>query len=316
MRKAAGSKELMWPPLPLEAWIDTYQTLQLWTQVVGKIRMAATPWLNHSWQVVLYVTERGLSTSIIPYESSTFNIEFDFIDHVLWIRTSEGTFRQVMLHPQPVAEFYDSVMVALKELGINLQINEMPCELPDPIAFSQDTMHAAYDPDYANRFWRALLHVHRVFAKFRTSFLGKSSPVHFFWGSFDLAVTRFSGRAAPLLPNKGPLAAVMREAYSHQVSSAGFWPGDKTVGHAAFYSYAYPEPDGFRAFPVRPKVARYDTEAGQFRLPYDAVRTADEPEDALMEFLQSTYEAAAKLGKWDREALECEIGVPGKPRRV
>ena len=307
----------MWPALPLEAWVDTCQTLQLWTQVVGKVRMALTPWLNHSWHVVLYVSERGLTTSLIPYESGAFAIEFDFIDHVLWIRTSEGTFRQLLLKPQSVALFYRSVISALAELGIVVRISEMPCELANPIAFSEDDTHAAYDPEYAQRFWRILLQVHRVFSQLRTCFLGKCSPVHFFWGSFDLAVTRFSGRSAPLLKNENaPLAAVMREAYSHQVSSAGFWPGGGNIDHASFYSYAYPEPEGFSSYAVRPAETKYNKELGQFLLPYNAVRLAKDPDAMLMEYLQSTYEAAAIAGKWDRGVLECATGVPGKPRRV
>jgi Family of unknown function (DUF5996) len=311
------SQDPTWPALPLDAWIDTCQTLQLWTQVVGKIRAALTPWLNHSWHVVLYVSERGLATSTIPYEGSAFNIEFDFIDHVLWIRTSEGTFRQVLLKPQSVARFYGEVMSALAELGIAVRINDLPCELPNPIAFGEDTTHAAYDGEYAHRFWRILLQVNRIFSHFRTGFLGKCSPVHFFWGSFDLAVTRFSGRPAPLLPDGGaPLAAVMREAYSHQVSSAGFWPGSGNINHAAFYAYAYPEPEGFGAFAVRPAETRYNKELGQFLLPYDAVRSAKDPDAMVLAFLQSTYEAAATLGQWDRAALECPLGVPGRPRRV
>jgi Family of unknown function (DUF5996) len=316
MQNMAKGQDQIWPELPLEAWADTCQTLQLWTQVVGKIRAALTPWLNHSWHVVLYVTERGLSTSVIPCESGVFCIEFDFVDHVLWIRTSDGAFRQVLLKPQSVALFYSNVMSALTELGIIVRINEMPCELTDPIAFSEDQTHSAYDPEYAQRFWRILLQVHRVFSKFRTAFLGKCSPVHFFWGSFDLAVTRFSGRAAPLLPDSGPLAKVMREAYSHQVSSAGFWPGGGNIDHASFYSYSYPEPKGFRSYGVRPEGTQYNKELGQFLLPYDAVRLAKSPDSMLMEFLQSTYDAAATAGNWDREALECALGVPGKPRRV
>jgi hypothetical protein len=317
MEGNSKSQDLLWPVLPLEAWVETCQTLQLWTQVAGKIRAVLTPWLNHSWHVVLYVSERGLSTSIIPYGSGGFTIEFDFIDHVLWIRTSEGTFRQVMLKPQSVALFFSSVMSALTELGIAVRISEMPCELADQIAFSADQTHAAYDAEYAQRFWRILLQVQRVFSKFRTGFLGKCSPVHFFWGSFDLAVTRFSGRAAPLLKNENtPLAEVMREAYSHQVSSAGFWPGGGNIDHAAFYSYAYPEPEGYGSSAVRPAEAKYNQELGQFLLPYDAVRLAKDPDEVLMEFLQCTYEAAAMAGKWDRDALECPLGVPGKPRRV
>ena len=317
MQSMAKSQDQMWPALPLEAWVDTYQTLQLWTQVVGKVRMALTPWLNHSWHVVLYVSERGLTTSLIPFENGAFAIEFDFIHHVLWIRTSEGTFRQVLLKPQSVALFYSNVMSALAELGIVVRISEMPCELANPIAFSEDQTHAAYDPEYAQRFWHILLQVHRVFSQFRTAFLGKCSPVHFFWGSFDLAVTRFSGRSAPLLKNENtPLAAVMREAYSHQVSSVGFWPGGGNIDRASFYTYAYPEPEGFSSYAVRPAETKYNKELGQFLLPYDAVRMAKDPDAMLMEYLQSTYEAAAIAGKWDRGALECAPGIPGKPRRV
>jgi hypothetical protein len=222
----------------------------------------------------------------------------------------------VLLKPQSVAEFYCEVIAALVALGISIRINEIPCELPNPIAFSEDQLHAAYDAEYAHRFWRILLQVHCIFSKFRTCFLGKCSPVHFFWGSFDLAVTRFSGRPAPLLPATGPLAAVMREAYSHQVSSAGFWPGSGNVNYAAFYSYAYPEPKGFSSFAVRPAETKYNEELSQFLLPYDAVRSARDPDAMLMEYLQSTYEAAAITGNWDRAALECAVGVPGRPRQV
>jgi hypothetical protein len=307
----------IWPELPFQAWRDSCQTLQLWTQVVGKIRLALTPWLNHSWHVVLYVSERGLRTSLIDYRSIAFGMEFDFIDHVLWIRTSEGSFRQVLLKSQPVAEFYFSVMAALAELEIRVGISEIPSEVSDPIAFGQDQTHTTYDPEYAYRFWRILLQVRRLFSLFRTSFLGKCSPVHFFWGSFDLAVTRFSGRSAPLLPASGkPLASVMREAYSHEVSSAGFWPGSDDIAYAAFYSYAYPEPDGFSSALVRPAAASYHQGLGQFILPYDSVRSADDPDSMLMEFLQSTYEAAANAGNWDRAVLECPLGVLGRPRRV
>ena len=316
MDSAIERRERTWPALPWDSWVDTCQTLHLWTQVVGKIRTALTPWLNHSWHVVLYLSDRGLSTSAIPYGTGVFTIEFDFVDHVLSIRTSDGASRRLPLRPQSVAKFYASVMSALVELGISIRLNEMPCEIPNAIRFSEDEIHAAYDRDYAYRFWRVLLQVHRVFSEFRTSFLGKCSPVHFFWGSFDLAVTRFSGRPAPLLPASGPLAAVTREAYSHQVSSAGFWPGSDNFRYAAFYSYAYPEPPGFSSFAGRPQAAQYNKDLGQFILSYDAVRTAEAPDAVLMEFLQSTYEAAATTGHWDRNALECDLGVPGKPRRL
>jgi hypothetical protein len=306
-----------WPELPYAAWKDTRDTLQLWTQAVGKIRLALSPWLNHSWHVALYVTVRGLTTSPIPWHGGSFQIDFDFIDHVLWVRTAEGHFRQVMLRPMSVAEFYAALMIALRELGIDVRITTMPCEIADCIPFDQDTRHAAYDADYANRFWRVLLAASDVFARFRTGFLGKASPVHFFWGSFDLAVTRFSGRVAPRHPGGVPHLpnSVAREAYSHEVSSAGFWPGGGgPIDYAAFYSYAYPAPYGFAAAKVKPLQAFFSKELGEFLLPYDAVRTARDPDVALMEFLQSTYDAAADLAKWDRKALECGIGQAGKPR--
>ncbi len=307
-----------WPELPYAAWQDTCATLQLWTQVVGKVRLALTPWLNHSWHVTLYLTARGLSTGPMPCASRDVEMEFDFIDHVLWLRTSDGHFRQIMLRPIAVAEFHGEVMHALAGLGVAVRINEMPNEVADPIRFSEDRTHAAYDRDYANRHFRVLLATHRVFSHFRTAFLGKVSPVHFFWGSFDLAVTRFSGRPAPLLTSHTPGLpdAVAREAYSHEVSSAGFWPGGGPIDYPAYYSYAYPEPDGFSAAPVQPAQAFYFKDFGQFILPYDAVRTARDPEAALMAFLQSTYEAAAVLGQWDRKALECALGQKGKVRAV
>ena len=312
-----------WPELPYAAWKDTRDTLHLWTQAVGKIRMALSPWLNHSWHVALYVTVRGLTTSPIPWGAGSFQIDFDFIDHVLWVRTSEGHSRQVMLKPNlkpmSVAEFYGALMIALRELGIHVDITTMPCEITDCIPFDQDTKHAAYDANYANRFWRVLLAASDVFARFRTGFLGKASPVHFFWGSFDLAVTRFSGRTAPRHPGGIPHLPddVAQEAYSHEESSAGFWPGGGgPVDYAAFYSYAYPAPDGFASAKVNPAQAFFSKELGEFLLPYDAVRTARDPDAALMEFLQSTYGAAADLAKWDRKALECELGRPRKVRAV
>jgi Family of unknown function (DUF5996) len=314
-----SSKTERWPELPYAAWKDTRTTLHLWTQVVGKVRLALTPWLNHSWHVALYVTTRGLTTSPIPWSNGSIQIDFDFIDHVLWVRTSEGHSRQIMLRPTSVAEFYEDVMIALRELGIDVHINTMPCEIADCTPFEKDTLHAAYDGDYANRFWRVLLSTSKVFACFRTSFLGKASPVHFFWGSFDLAVTRFSGRAAPLHPGGVPhLAdAVAREAYSNEVSSAGFWPGGGgPIEYAAFYSYAYPAPDGFAAATVKPKEAFFSKDLGEFLLPYDALREARDPDSALMQFLQSTYDAAADLAKWDRKALECGLGEAGKVRAI
>jgi hypothetical protein len=308
-----------WPELDYAAWKDTRDTLHLWTQVVGKVRLALTPWLNHSWHVALYITARGLTTSPILWRGGNFQIDFDFIDHVLWIRLSEGQFRQVMLKPMSVAEFYEDIMIALRELGIESPIKTMPCEIADCIPFEQDTVHAAYDADYANRFWRVLLAAQEVFAHFRTGFLGKTSPVHFFWGSFDLAVTRFSGRPAPRHPGGVPHLpnAVAREAYSHEVSSAGFWPGGGgPVDYAAFYSYAYPAPDGFGAATVKPAEAFFSKDLGEFLLPYDAVRRGRDPDAVLMEFLQSTYDAAANLAKWDRKSLECGLGQAGKPRKV
>jgi hypothetical protein len=313
----ATTRESEWPALPYAAWKDTRDTLHLWTQIVGKIRLALTPWINHSWHVALYLTARGLTTSPIPYDGREFQIDFDFIDHVLWIRTSDGHFRQLMLAPMPVAQFHAELLAALAELGIEVRINTMPNEIADAIPFDRDRVHASYDREYAARFWRVLLGAHRVLASFRTRFLGKVSPVHFFWGSFDLAVTRFSGRLAPPHPGGVPHLpdAVAREAYSHEVSSAGFWPGGGgPVDYAAFYSYAYPAPEGFASAAVRPAQAFFSQELGEFLLPYEAVRTAPDPERTLMEFLQTTYHAAADLGRWDRTMLECPSGEPGRPR--
>ncbi|MDP2298736.1 MAG: DUF5996 family protein [Pseudolabrys sp.] len=311
-----------WPELPFIAWADTAATLHLWTQVVGKIRLARTPWLNHSWHVTLYVSARGLTTGPIPDGARSFQIDFDFVDHVLWIRTSDGRYRQMLLLPSPshgttVAEFHSEVMNALAELGIDVTINTMPCELLECIAFEKDAIHRSYDPEAVGRFFRILVSVNDVLARFRTGFIGKSSPVHFFWGSFDLAVTRFSGRTAPRHPGGIPHLpnSVAQEAYSHEVSSAGFWPGSKgPVDYPAFYSYAYPAPPGFAEAKVKPDKAFYSKILGEFILPYDAVRLADDPDAALMEFLQSTYDAAADLGKWDRKALECAVGEVGKAR--
>jgi hypothetical protein len=304
--------------LPTAEWRDTCATLQLFTQIAGKIRLARSPWLNHSWQVTLYVTARGLSTSPIPDGKRSFQIDFDFIAHDLRISTSDGAERQLALSGHSVASFYKAVMTALGQLGIVVEIDEMPNELPEPIKFSQDTQHASYDPDAVERFFRILVNADRVFKQFRTGFLGKASPVHFFWGSFDLAVTRFSGRRAPRHPGGVPHLpdAVVCEAYSHEVSSAGFWPGSGAIDYPAFYSYAYPEPPGYRATTVRPDAAFFSEALGEFILPYDAVRTAADPDQALLNFLQSSYEAAADAGKWDREALECAPGEPGAVRQV
>jgi hypothetical protein len=304
--------------LPTAAWRDTYETLHLWTQIVGKIRLVRTPWLNHSWHVTLYVTPRGLTTSPIPDGARDLQVDFDFIDHVLRISTTDGATRQFALAGKSVAGFYAAIMAALSELGIHVAIDETPNELPEPIKFSQDNKHAAYDPDAVRRLFQILVNADRVFKQFRTSFLGKASPVHFFWGSFDLAVTRFSGRRAPRHPGGVPhLAdAVAVEAYSHEVSSAGFWPGSGAIDYPAFYSYAYPEPAGFRATKVRPEAAFFSEAMGEFILPYEAVRMAKDPDVALLDFLQSTYEVAAVAAKWDRDALECDPGKPGRVREI
>ncbi|HXL12391.1 MAG TPA: DUF5996 family protein [Bradyrhizobium sp.] len=309
---------LAWPELPTAAWRETYATLHLWTQIIGKIRLARTPWLNHSWHVTLYVTARGLTTSPIPNGLNSFQIDLDLIDHRLRISTSDGAARQFALAGHSVASFYRAIMADLAELGIHVAIDETPNELPKPTRFSQDDRHAAYDPDAVGRFFQILVNADRVLKQFRTAFLGKASPVHFFWGSFDLAVTRFSGRAAPRHPGGIPYLndAVACEAYSHEVSSAGFWPGSGAIDYPAFYSYAYPEPAGFRTAQIRPDAAFFSETVGEFILPYDAVRTANEPDRALLEFLQSTYEAAANAAQWDRDALECAPGRPSVVRQV
>jgi len=285
---------------------------------VGKIRLVQTPWLNHSWHVTLYVTPRGLTTSPIPYGDCTFELQFDFLRHVLVVSTDDGNAREVSLHPRTVADFHAAVMHALSELGIEVRIHEMPNEIPDAVPFPEDHFHGAYDPVFANRHWRVLVQVEQVFKAFRSSFIGKASPVHFFWGSFDLAVTRFSGRRAPLHPGGVPNLPdeVAREAYSHEVSSAGFWPGMSPIDYPAFYSYAYPEPPGFASVAVRPAQAFYSEDLHEFVLPYEAVRTVADPDQTLLDFLTSTYEAAATHANWDRAALECAMGVPGRPRRI
>jgi hypothetical protein len=314
----SNARKTPWPELPTAAWRETYATLHLWTQIVGKVRLAREPWLNHSWHVTLYVTGRGLTTSPIPDGVRTFQIDFDFIDHHSRISTSDGATRQFALAGKSVASFYAAVMADLAELGIHIAIDEMPNELPEPIRFSQDNLHASYDPDAVRRFFQILVNADRVFKQFRTGFLGKASPVHFFWGSFDLAATRFSGRRAPRHPGGVPHLPdeVACEAYSHEESSAGFWPGSGAIDYPAFYCYAYPEPAGFRTTRVRPDAAFFSEALGEFILPYDAVRTAPQPEQALLEFLQSTYEAAANAAKWDRDALECPLGQPRVVRQV
>ncbi len=305
------------PVLDYAGWRDTATTLQLWTQIVGKVRLALTPWLNHGWHVPLYVTAVGLGTSPIPFADELLEMEFDFIAHRLVCRTSRGEGREMALRPQAVADFHGRLLGLLGELGVRVSIDRWPNEMADPIPFPDDRVHVAYDAAAAHRFWRALIQVDRVFKLFRSGFLGKASPVHFFWGSFDLAVTRFSGRPAaphpggvPHLPDR-----VTREAYSHEVSSAGFWPGSDAYPHAAFYSYAYPEPPGFRDRAGGGQ-ARFDTGLGEFILPYDAVRDAADPDAALLDFLSATYAAAADCGGWDRAALDCPLGVPRHPRLV
>ena len=294
-----------WPALPLEAWEPTRATLHMWTQIVGKVRLALSPYLNHWWQVPLYVSARGLTTSAIPYKGGSFEIEFDFIEHVLSIVLSNGTTRTLRLAPKSVAAFHAEFRAALAALGIEVRIWTMPVEIPDPIAFEKDTVHAAYDPEYAARFWRILIGIDTVLNEFRGRFIGKSSPVHFFWGSFDLAVTRFSGRRAPEMPNAD---RITREGYSHEVSSIGWWPGDASVKHPAFYAYAAPEPEGFGKAPLHPAAAFYDTKLSQFQLKYDDMRRDASPRQALLDFCQSTYEAAAILGKWNRAELERTAG--------
>jgi hypothetical protein len=307
----------LWPDLTYPSWRDTALTLQLWTQIVGKIRLALTPWVNHSWQVPLYVSARGLTTGPIPAGKEILEIEFDFRAHRLLLWTSRGEEASIALRPQSVAEFYRATLDALRGMGVDVSINETPNEMPNPIRFSEDRVHATYDAEASQRFWRALIQADRIFKLFRSAFLGKVSPVHFFWGSFDLAVTRFSGRTAPPHPGGVPHLpdAVAREAYSHEVSSAGFWPGNDAFARAAFYSYAYPEPPGYRAQRVPPGAA-FDPSLGEFILSYDTLRAASDPDALLLDFLSSTYAAAADCGQWDRAALECDLGVPGKVRPV
>ena len=298
-----------WPALAYADWADTCNTLHLWTQVVGKVKLRLAPLVNHWWGVTLFVNARGLTTGAMPYGGRTLQIDFDFCAHELVLRTSDSREQRIPLRPMPTADFYAAVRAALRALDIHVRIWTMPSEIDGAIPFDQDRLHASYDGAAAQAFWRQLVQADRVFNAFRARYLGKVSPVHFFWGSFDLAVTRFSGRAAPPLtggktPNVAPW--VMQEAYSHECSSLGFWPGNGGYGRAAFYSYAYPEPEGFGASPVRPQGAAYNADVGQFLIDYDAVRMAASPDDALLAFAQSSYEAAAIQGKWDRKALERE----------
>jgi uncharacterized protein DUF5996 len=301
MDQVAADRAECWPALALSSWKETYATLHMWTQIVGKVRLGLTPLVNHWWNIPLYVTASGLTTSGIPYGSRAFEVSFDFLRHDLVLETSEGLLKTLPLEPRPVADFYQEFMAVLRSAGIEVKIWKMPVEIPDPIAFDQDRVHAAYDRAAVQKFWRILLSVDAVLNRFRAGFAGKSSPVHFFWGSFDLAVTRFSGRRAPERPGADGMT---REAYSHEASSVGFWPGGGNVQGAAFYSYAAPEPPGFKDERVRPDSAFYDRQLGEFLLMYDDVREAESPSTSLLEFCQSTYEAAATLGKWDRGALE------------
>lgn len=302
-----------WPEISYGSWAETAKALHLYTQVAGKVRLELTPWTNHSWHVPLYVGARGLTTSIMSKGSRSFEMRFDFVDHDLVIETIEGQVRRVGLGSGTVAGFYRSVMEALESLGLGVEIYTTPSEIADATPFEQDTQERPYDAAAVERFWRALVQMDRVFKRFRAGFNGKCSPVHFFWGSFDLAVTRFSGRTAPPHPGGVPNFPdwVAREAYSHEVSSAGFWPGNDDAD-AVFYSYAYPKPDGFEKAAVRPDAAAWSDELGEFVLPYASVRGSPDPDAALMAFLQSTYDAAADLGKWDRTALECDL--PGDAR--
>jgi uncharacterized protein DUF5996 len=295
-----------WPALPYEAWKDTYETLHLWTQIVGKVRLALMPWLNHCWQVTLYPTARGLTTARMPYGEEQLQMDFDFLAHELHVQTSRGTRRSIALAPMPVADYYRAVMTALTDVGMPVSIYSRPCEMESRISFDDDVEHRAYDPEYAQRCWRILCSSANVFWRFRSRFYGKASPVHFFWGSFDLAVTRFSGRIAPPHPGGIPNLPdrVTRDAYSHEVSSCGFWPGGAAAPYPLFYSYAYPEPKGFAGAPLQPSEARYEPSLHEFVLPYDAVREAEAPEERLLAFLQSSYEAAADHGHWDRGSLE------------
>jgi Family of unknown function (DUF5996) len=299
MSKSPISKP--WPSLPWNEWKDTADTLHMWTQIVGKVRLALNPLRNHWWNVPLYVSPRGLTTGAIPYEASMFDVEFDFIDHQLTIRSSDGSINVKPLRAQSVSAFYAEFMASLKSLGIEVSIYEKPVEVANQIPFPEDTQHASYDPDYANRFWQILMRTHTVFAKFESSFLGKASPVHFFWGSFDLAVTRFSGRPAPPREGADPIT---KEAYSHEVISAGFWPGNGGYGSAAFYCYAAPEPAGLADQRIAPAAGFYSPDLKEFILKYDDVVSSATPDDDLLQFVESSYRSAATLAKWDRALLE------------
>jgi hypothetical protein len=298
---ASLSKPDLWPELPYSEWQPTLDTLHMWTQIVGKTRLAFTPMENHWWQVPLYVSPHGLNTSSIPYEEIFFDAEFDFLNDKLMIRTSTGLERAIALYPRTVADFYKEYMSAVESLGIKLKINPMPMEFADPIPFEKDTKHASYDKKYVTRLWRVLINCDEIFKEFRSDFIGKCSPINFYWGSFDLSVSRFSGRRAPAKPNAN---RIEREAYSHEVSSVGFWPGDPRFAAPAFFSYTAPAPPGLEKQKIKPDAAFFSPEMGEFLLKYDDVRTADKPYQKVLEFCQSTYEAGANLAKWDRAALE------------
>lgn len=305
LHTAISDSPVCWPALPLSAWKETRDTLHMWTQIVGKIRLALTPKTNHWWNAALQVSARGLTTSAMPYDDRVFEMEFDFLEHELRIHTCDPETRIISLGPRSVADFYKECISALRSLSLEVEIWKMPVEVADPIPFDRDLVHQSYDPEYARRFWRVLVSGADVLNVFRSRFLGKSSPVHFFWGSFDLAVTRFSGRPAPPRNDPDPvLRKIMQEAYSHEVISAGWWPGGGDVKDAAFYCYAAPEPQGFSTARVRPEAARYEPKLGEFMLMYEDVRRSKSPTANLLEFLQSTYEAGAAAGRWDRKALE------------
>jgi hypothetical protein len=303
-----------WPPLPQAEWADTYATLHLMTQVVGKVRLACAPMVNHWWQVPLYVTARGLSTSAMPHGTLNFEMDFDFIDHSLNVTVCDGGQRSIALRPRPIAQFHEEVMATLRTLGVPVRIWPQPVEIADAIPFDQDVVHAAYEPEHAHRCWRVLRQADRALTEFRSGYLGKCSPVHFFWGSFDLAVTRFSGRHAPEHPGGAPGLGdwVMREAYSRECSSCGFWPGSGAVQEPAFYAYMYPEPAGYREHPVRPDAAYYSDAMREYILPYEAVRRSSDPDRMLAEFFRSTYEAGADLAGWDRTELERDVPAPAR----
>lgn len=307
-----------WPDIPYARWKDTGASLHMWTQIVGKFRLAQTPWINHSWQATFYVSGRGLSSSLIPGTGCSYDVTFDFVDHRLKIDTTDGRQESFALEPMSVAQFHQCFLAALETLGAPSDIHHAPNEVPDPVPFREQTSPGAYDPEAVRDFWQALVSIDAVFKHFRTGFLGKVSPVHLFWGSFDLAVTRFSGRPAPAHPGGFPALpdSITREAYSHEVSSAGFWPGGGGIDYPAFYSYAYPMPEGFGEKAAEPAEAFFQKDLGEYVLPYDAVRKAADPEAALLSFLQSTYRTAADLAQWEWEKLECELGVPRVPRRI